>query len=48
MAKASTKQQGGGSWLLLSALVIGLDQLTKAIVLNVLEPYVPHPVAGFV
>ena len=37
-------QQGGSVWLLLSALVIGLDQLTKAIVLQALQPYVPQPV----
>lgn len=37
-------RQGGAIWLLLTALVVGLDQLTKAIVLGVLEPYVPHPV----
>ena len=42
-AKLSVRQ-GGTIWLLLSALVIGLDQLTKAIVMNVLQPYVPHPV----
>jgi signal peptidase II len=29
-------------WLLLSAGVIGLDQLTKAIVLGTLVPYMPH------
>ena len=37
-------QQGGSVWLLLSALVVGLDQLTKAIVLQALQPYVPQPV----
>jgi signal peptidase II len=31
-------------WLLLSAAVIGLDQLTKAIVLRTLLPYMPHVV----
>jgi len=31
-------------WLLLSAGVIALDQLTKVIVLDALQPYVPHPV----
>lgn len=31
-------------WLLLSAVVIGVDQLTKAIVLHTLVPYMPHPV----
>lgn len=31
-------------WLLLSAFVIGIDQLTKAIVLRDLVPYMPHPV----
>lgn len=29
-------------WLLVSAAVIGLDQLTKLIVLRTLVPYVPH------
>jgi len=37
-------RQGGSVWLLLSALVVGLDQLTKAIVLQALQPYVPQPV----
>jgi signal peptidase II len=36
--------RSGVAWLLLSAFVIGLDQLTKAIVLSVLQPYVPNPV----
>ena len=31
-------------WLLLAAAVIGLDQLTKLIVLRTLVPYVPHEV----
>lgn len=31
-------------WLLLSAAVIGIDQLTKAIVLRALVPYMPHEV----
>ena len=31
-------------WLALSLVVIALDQLTKAIVLAALEPYMPHPV----
>ena len=31
-------------WLAISALVIALDQLTKAIVLAALQPYMPHPV----
>ena len=31
-------------WLALSAAIIALDQLTKAIVLAHLEPYVPNPV----
>jgi signal peptidase II len=35
-------------WLLLSLAIIGLDQLTKAIVLAMLQPYEPHEViAGF-
>ena len=37
-------RKGGLIWLLLSAFVIGLDQLTKVIVLDALQPYVPHPV----
>src|SRR4051812_14662667 len=37
-------RQGGLAWLALSGVVIALDQLTKAIVLHTLEPYVPHPV----
>jgi signal peptidase II len=36
--------RGALAWLWLSAVVIGLDQLTKAIVLGALEPYVPHAV----
>lgn len=32
------------SWLLLSALVIVLDQLSKYVALAELQPYVPHPV----
>jgi signal peptidase II len=31
-------------WLWLSAFVIGLDQLIKMIVIDALQPYVPHPV----
>jgi signal peptidase II len=31
-------------WLVLSVTVIVLDQFTKAIVLDVLQPYVPRPV----
>jgi signal peptidase II len=31
-------------WLWLSAMVIALDQLTKAIVIHMLEPQVPHAV----
>jgi len=37
-------RRNGVIWLLLSALVIALDQLTKAIALNVLQPYIPQPV----
>jgi signal peptidase II len=37
-------RKSGLIWLLLSAAVIGLDQLTKIIVLDTLQPYVPHPV----
>jgi signal peptidase II len=32
------------AWLLLSALVIALDQATKHVALAALEPYVPHAV----
>ena len=31
-------------WLILSVLVIVLDQITKAAVIAALQPYVPHPV----
>ncbi len=31
-------------WLLLSAGVISIDQVTKAVVRHLLVPYVPHPV----
>jgi len=31
-------------WLLLSLLVIALDQVTKQVALAELQPYVPHPV----
>lgn len=31
-------------WLLLSAAVIGIDQLTKAWMRDTLTPYLPHPV----
>jgi len=44
MSARLSVRQGGTIWLLLSALVVGLDQLTKAIVLNVLQPYIPQPV----
>jgi len=44
MSARLSVRQGGTIWLLLSALIIGLDQLTKAIVLNVLQPYIPQPV----
>jgi signal peptidase II len=48
MQRSSSLRAGGAIWLLLSVLVIGLDQLTKAIVLQALEPYVPHAVVpGF-
>jgi signal peptidase II len=36
--------RSGIVWLLLSAFVIGLDQLTKMIVIDALQPAVPHPV----
>jgi len=31
-------------WLALSLVVVVLDQVTKAIVVELLQPYVPHPV----
>jgi signal peptidase II len=37
-------RQGGLAWLLLSGLVIALDQLTKAIVVQFLQPQIPHEV----
>ena len=40
----SSSRIGGSAWLWLSALVIVLDQASKALVLGVLEPYVPQPV----
>jgi signal peptidase II len=36
--------RGALPWLWLSAFVICLDQFTKVIVLDALQPYVPHPV----
>ena len=44
MQPTTSLRTGGAIWLLLSIVVIGLDQLSKAIVLRVLEPYVPHAV----
>ena len=38
------QQRNALPWLALSLAVVGLDQLTKHIVLGVLEPYVPHVV----
>ena len=38
------RKNTGLVWLWLSAVVIVVDQATKLIVRNVLEPYVPHPV----
>ena len=32
------------SWLIVSAIVIALDQITKAIAIANLQPYVQHPV----
>ena len=37
-------RKSGLVWLLLSAFVIGLDQLVKVIVIDALQPYEPHPV----
>lgn len=36
------------TWLLLSTVVIALDQITKAIVLRTLVPYMPHEVVPHV
>jgi len=44
MQKTLTLRTGALIWLVLSLLVIVFDQLTKAIVLHVLQPYQPHPV----
>jgi signal peptidase II len=44
MAGNSLPRQGALVWLWLTVFVIALDQATKAIVLHVLTPYVPHPV----
>ncbi|HSN00023.1 MAG TPA: signal peptidase II [Rudaea sp.] len=44
MTASSLSRQGGLVWLWLTVFVITLDQATKAIVLHVLTPYVPHPV----
>src|SRR5512146_1415624 len=44
MTARSLSRQGGLVWLWLTVFVIALDQATKAIVLHVLTPYVPHPV----
>ena len=38
------KQPNALIWLVLSAIVIALDQLTKEIALATLEPYTPHAV----
>jgi len=37
-------RDSGLIWLSLTLVVIALDQITKAIVLGALQPYVPHPV----
>jgi len=44
MNQKVSPQPGGLAWLLLSAFVIALDQLTKAIVIHLLQPQVPHAV----
>ena len=44
MTANASSRTGGLAWLLLSAFVIGLDQWIKAIALDGLQPYVPHPV----
>jgi len=44
MTVSLPRRQSGLAWLMVSATIIALDQLTKAIVLRTLEPYVPHTV----
>jgi len=44
MQRTPSLRAGALIWLVLSLVVIMLDQLTKAIVLDVLQPYQPHPV----
>jgi len=44
MARESALRGGALIWLWLSALVIVLDQLAKFVVVDALQPYVPHPV----
>jgi len=44
MTNASLPRGGALAWLWLSALVIVLDQAVKFIVVDALQPYVPHPV----
>ena len=44
MQKNPTSRTGALIWLALSLVVVVLDQLTKAIAIDVLQPYVPHPV----
>jgi signal peptidase II len=44
MTQKLSLRDGGLVWLSLTFVVIALDQLTKYIVLDALQPYVPHPV----
>jgi signal peptidase II len=44
MSGKSLSPDNALAWLWLTVLVIALDQATKAIVLHVFTPYVPHPV----
>jgi signal peptidase II len=44
MGEKLSLRDSGLVWLSLTFVVMTLDQLTKAIVLAVLQPYVPHPV----
>ena len=44
MQRIFTNRRSALPWLLLSLVVIALDQLTKYVVLHALEPYVPQPV----
>jgi len=44
MLEHATSRRNALIWLITSAIVIAFDQITKAIVIAHLEPYVPHEV----